>query len=90
MATVQIVRNVLECDGCKAIFGTPSGYASPMEARAEAYAAGWRFPNQVNKYGDTVRTTSDVCPNCIQNWTPQERTSRQRVATQAEVRKWSE
>jgi hypothetical protein len=89
MATVQIIRNVLECDGCKAIFAAPMGHISPMEARAAAYADGWRFPNLVNKHGETTNQTSDACPECIPTWEPRERTTRQRQATQAEVRRWS-
>lgn len=40
MATIQIMRYLLECSGCKAIFSGSGGFSSVTEARAVAYAEG--------------------------------------------------
>ncbi len=86
MATLKVVANLLECDGCKAVTGLPHGYDSPTEARAAAYAAGWRFPSHTTKSGTRpASTTSDVCPACAPGWTPQPRASRARQITGAEL-----
>lgn len=40
---------------------------------------------------DEKRTaTSDVCPACLPEWTPQAKRPEQRRATDAEMRKWTE
>lgn len=86
MATVKIVRNLLECDGCKVVFGD-DGHASPIEARAAAYAAGWRFPAKLTSKGTPSNVVSDVCPDCGPAWEPQQwrGTGRQRILTRAEA-----
>lgn len=85
MGSVQIMRAMVDCDGCKAIFGLPDGFDSGMEARAAAYAVGWRFPNQVTKAGKALSGTSDVCPVCIGGWEPALRSARSRLLTRAEA-----
>jgi hypothetical protein len=89
MGVVTVTRIVLECDGCGATFGGPIGQANPMEARAAAYAEGWRFPNRVGRDGGLVSSTNDACPACSPTWEPRERGSHQREATYAELREWT-
>lgn len=90
MGVVTVTRIVLECDGCGAIFGAPIGLAlNPMEARATAFAEGWRFPNRINGEGELLTTTNDVCPVCAPDWKPQMNAPRQREATQQEVKEWT-
>lgn len=87
MAAVKIVRNLLECDGCKVVFGVGRGHASPAEARAAAYAAGWRFPPKLTSKGAPSSVVSDVCPACAPAWNPEQwrGTGRQRILSQAEA-----
>jgi hypothetical protein len=90
MGTVQIIRYVVQCDGCNAVFGTPVGELSPMDVRAAAYAQGWRFPNTVNRRTEAKQSgTSDVCPDCLPTWKPQSHVTQQRRATDEEVRSWT-
>lgn len=66
MVCRPVVRQHLECDRCGALLGNEGvGYESPMDARAAAYAAGWRFPNRVGKSGNKLKITSDLCPACV-------------------------
>jgi hypothetical protein len=89
MSVVQVIRVVLECEGCKAILGTPLGFPNTTEARAAAYNDGWRFPNRVNEQGETVaKTTNDVCPECIPGWEPRQKQPAQRNATPTELMEW--
>lgn len=91
MGVVQVTRIVLECDGdgCGATFGGPVGMLNPMEARAAAWAAGWRFPNRLGRSGEPIAVTSDACPVCAPDWKPRERGSTQRDATFEELRGWT-
>lgn len=70
MTVSQVVRSILVCDGCKATHGAPEGFNSAVEARAAAYAAGWRFPPRVRATGAVSAQTNDVCPSCIGEWMP--------------------
>lgn len=85
MGTVVVTRNMVGCDGCGAVYGLPEGYGSPMEARAAAYADGWRYPNQVTKTGAAIKAVSDVCPACVDGWVPALRGARLRVLKRADV-----
>jgi hypothetical protein len=89
MGVVQVSRIVLECDGCGETFGGPIGLMNPMEARAAAYAHGWRFPNRINRHGELISSTNDACPACATTWQPKERGAHQREATYAELREWT-
>lgn len=71
MATRTISLHTLVCDGCSSQFGTEIRYASAIEARAAAYADGWRFPERVRKTRGESKSVSDVCPNCVDGWQPQ-------------------
>jgi hypothetical protein len=47
-------------------------FASSIEARAAAYAEGWRFPPKL--LGDRSQSptqVSDVCPDCTEDFVPQ-------------------
>ncbi|MGI5162772.1 hypothetical protein ACQEU3_47200 [Spirillospora sp. CA-253888] len=89
MGIVQVVRVVLECDGCQAIYGAPTGVASDTEARAAAYNDGWRFPTLVSRTtGKPMRGTSDVCPACAPDWKARTCITLQRRATAEEIRTW--
>jgi hypothetical protein len=80
MSTEAMTRYVLVCDGCGAKHSqADGGHRSAIEARAAAYSDGWRFPPHVRKGGKPGSTTSDACPECLPNWTPQERAARYRV-----------
>ncbi|QER88602.1 hypothetical protein [Streptomyces tendae] len=72
MSTLQFLRCLLECDGCKATFGDPHGYNSPREARLAAYLAGWRFPVIRKANGQLGIATSDVCDKCMPTWQPRD------------------
>lgn len=88
MASLVFTRHLLNCDGCGLIFGTQRGFSSLTEARAAAYNAGWRFPNRVTASGKPANATSDVCPDCIEGWTPIQASKTinyQRALTLAEV-----
>lgn len=85
MGSLTIVRYLIECDGCQAKFGTREGFENLMEARAAAYAEGWRFPAQVGAKGQTIATFSDACPACVPEWKPQPRSSRQRMLAKSEA-----
>lgn len=61
---------VLICDGCQTEIGNGGEYRSAMDARAAAYAAGWRFPPKVKANGTASAVTSDVCPDCEPGWQP--------------------
>ncbi|MEA5366045.1 hypothetical protein VA596_41410 [Amycolatopsis sp., V23-08] len=92
MAALTFQLTVISCDGgeCEAVFGTPDGFLSAMDARAAAYAAGWRFPNHTTRSGNAARTTSDVCPVCVPGWTAQKQGQRHRQLTLNEARKLRE
>ena len=88
MSSLTLIRHLISCDGCQAIYGTAKGFDSQMEARASAYAAGWRFPNLMTTAGKPSTRTSDVCPACACNWTPQTngaKTSRMRMLSKSEA-----
>lgn len=85
MGTLQITLAMLECDGCGTWFGEEKPFSNPMEARAAAYSAGWRFPHHVGTKGRMINSTSDVCPSCVPSWTPQPRSHRIRNLTQDEL-----
>jgi len=70
MSALTFYRYIIECDGCEARHGEPNGRRSAAAARAAAYADGWRFPAMVLASGKPGASTSDVCPACVQNWTP--------------------
>lgn len=70
MAIRQELRTFLVCAGCKAEHGPPAGHSSAVEARAAAYADGWRFLPRVRASGAVSMETDDVCPYCIEGWTP--------------------
>lgn len=90
MGVVTVTRIVLECDGCRAVFGSPVGLAlNPVEARATAFADGWRFPNRVNHDGEQITSTNDVCPACAPDWKPRMHAPSQRQATPQEVKEWT-
>jgi hypothetical protein len=71
MTSVTLVRYLIECDGCLAIFGDHDGFESSTEARAAAYGQGWRFPNRLKANGEAGSQASDVCPECLPGWKPQ-------------------
>jgi hypothetical protein len=70
MAALSFQRYLVECDGCQNRHGEPDGRRTSEEARAAAYADGWRFPAMVKSDGKPGASTSDVCPKCVPNWTP--------------------
>lgn len=88
MASLSFIRYLINCDGCKAVYGDRDGFESLTEARATAYAKGWRFPNRMTSTGTQAVATSDVCPACLFNWKPQvagKIANRQRVLVKSEV-----
>ena len=88
MTTIQFIRTLIECDGCQAKFGGKEGFDSGTEARAEAYAKGWRFPNLISANGTATVRTSDVCPECVPDWQPQrfgQKENRQRILKRSEA-----
>jgi hypothetical protein len=90
MASLSFLRHLIECDGCKVTFGDQQGFDSLTEARALAYAAGWRFPHMVDAKGKATKRTSDVCPDCLSTWTAEQfgkTGQRQRVLTVTEAAK---
>lgn len=68
MATRTVSFHTLVCDGCGAQFGMDTLYASTIEARAAAYAAGRRFPERYRARGGESKTVNDVCPTCEPGW----------------------
>jgi hypothetical protein len=68
MATRTISYHTLVCDGCDTRFGTDTYHASVIEARAAAYADGWRFPERLKANGGESKTVNDVCPTCVPGW----------------------
>lgn len=73
MATRTISFHTLVCDGCSKQIGKglEEPYGSVIEARAAAYAAGWRFPERYRARGGESKTVSDVCPDCLPTWQAQ-------------------
>lgn len=71
MSGKAITRYLLTCDGCSAQLGENGEYENALEARADAYGKGWRFPGRVKMSGETSAYTSDVCPACLPTWTPE-------------------
>lgn len=89
MTTNQITRVILICDGCATEHGAPDGHPSATEARAAAYADGWRFPPQLRADGQPGTSASDACPQCLPNWQPQKRVARSGYRSQSgDVRKY--
>ncbi|MEU3162931.1 hypothetical protein [Streptosporangium sp. NPDC006930] len=77
MSGRTVTRYRLLCDGCEAIVpGSHNGeFESAIEARGAAYAAGWRFPPRLRVNGRAkVKEVSDVCPECLPTWEPQQGT----------------
>lgn len=70
MSSYPTTRWILVCDGCEEEHGAPTGHLTALEMRAAAYADGWRFPARVKANGDPSKQTNDVCPKCIDGWTP--------------------
>jgi hypothetical protein len=90
VASLMLMRYLIECDGCKTVFGNRDGFESLTEARASAYAAGWRFPSQLTAHGVSSARTSDACPACVPDWKPERcgtTGQRQRALTRSEVEK---
>lgn len=62
------------CDGNHASpvqFLDPT-FSSSIEARAAAYAEGWRFPSKLTSDGSpSPSQVSDVCPDCGPDFAPQ-------------------
>lgn len=47
-------------------------FSSAIEARAAAYAVGWRFPpKRLGDHSDSPTQVSDVCPDCTGDFDPQ-------------------
>jgi hypothetical protein len=66
-----ITRYVLKCDGeCGTERGANGEYENAMEARAAAYADGWRFPSKTTMNGKTSAQSCDVCPECLPTFDP--------------------
>jgi hypothetical protein len=65
MSGRQVMRFVLCCDGCGK---ERTEAASAIEARASAYADGWRFPARARTNGSASPKASDVCPPCLPGW----------------------
>lgn len=70
MTIRQEMRSFLVCAGCKEEHGLPDGHRSAVEARAAAYTDGWRFVPRVRVTGRVSMETDDVCPACVDGWTP--------------------
>jgi hypothetical protein len=71
MSGKTITRYMLKCDGpCGQERGGGGEYENAMEARAAAYAEGWRFPSKVLMNGKTATSSSDVCPDCLPSFDP--------------------
>ncbi|MEU9558008.1 hypothetical protein [Streptomyces fumanus] len=68
MATLSISSVILHCDGCNKPLNDGETFRSSTEARAAAYAAGWRFPPMATKTGKLSAQGSDACPECLPNW----------------------
>lgn len=64
----------INCDGCS--IKHAETHDSIFEARAAAYAAGWRFPAKVKVSGENARETNDACPNCAAAWEPRPATNK--------------
>lgn len=70
-----LLKYFISCHGC----GTRAegeGHDTPFEARAAAYAAGWRYPARTRTNGSLAKETDDVCPKCIGDWTARPATDR--------------
>lgn len=70
MAALHINSVVLQCDGCATKLNDGEVFRSPLEARAAAYAAGWRYPAMLSKTGKPLQRASDACPTCLPGWIP--------------------
>jgi hypothetical protein len=85
---LTFTRHLIECDGCGVIFGSREGFESQTEARAAAYAAGWRFPHVLTAKGKGSNQTSDACGECAPGWKPRqcgEKKSYARMLSKSEV-----
>lgn len=69
-----LTRYTIKCDGCGAHHSET--HDSILEARAAAYAAGWRYPARYKASGSNSRETDDVCPACVAEWKPRPVTDR--------------
>lgn len=72
MSSLTFTRYLIECDGCGAVFGSREGFESQTEARAAAYATGWRFPHVLTAKGVASNQTSDACGKCAPDWKPRQ------------------
>ena len=70
-----VMRYYVSCHGCGAQTDD-GGHDSHFEARAAAYAEGWRYPARVRTDGSASKETDDVCPKCVPSWTPRPATKR--------------
>jgi hypothetical protein len=70
MAALQVNSIILRCDGCDTALDDGAIFQTAVEARASAYAAGWRFPHRLGKTGNPIARASDVCPACVPGWKP--------------------
>lgn len=72
MSAKQVNSVILECDGCGTELNAGEQFRTSMEARAAAYAAGWRFPARITSTGKaSAQRGSDVCPTCVPGWKPE-------------------
>jgi sarcosine oxidase delta subunit len=80
-----VTYSAIECDGCQQRL--KGDFSSATEARAAAYADGWRFPLRVNASGDAVRSrANDVCGECLPDWIPRLDRSGAASAARADAR----
>lgn len=73
MSGRTVTRYEMKCDGCNVVFGENGEFRTAIEARAAAYAAGWRFPpkERIGGRGPSQKQISDVCPKCAPDWESQ-------------------
>jgi hypothetical protein len=72
MASHTMQAVYLLCDGCGKALGEDGRFRSAVEARAGAYAEGWRYPPSITPRGKPGNRTHDVCAECISEWVPRE------------------
>jgi hypothetical protein len=71
MSAQHVNSVVLVCDGCGKTLEDGRTFPTPMDARGNAYGAGWRFPPMLTKSGSpSPKNSSDVCPECLPGWKP--------------------
>ena len=70
-----LTKCFVRCDSC----GTATddgGHENHFQARAAAYASGWRFPSRKKADGAPSKETNDVCPKRLDGWDPPAATDR--------------